>query len=180
MKKASQAEVLKAAMQYQDTLLAYAYGMLRDWAQAEDTVQDAYVVAMEKWRDFTPGTSVFSWVKAIVRLKSLELIRTRDRERPTEDIILDKLTSQALDEFLDERAADHQRDMMRKLQFCMQKITERSLEMILEFYSKKRSYEEMAQLFDTSVEAIRKSLYRIRRTLQACVSQVPELELAQE
>jgi len=90
---------------------------------------------------------------------------------------LDRLTSQALDEFLDEKAADRQRDMMRKLQLCMQKITERSLEMILEFYSKKRSYAEMASLFDTSVEAIRKNLYRIRKTLQECVSRVPELEL---
>ena len=180
MSRMSRAEVMKAALRYQDGLVAYAYALLRDWALAQDVVQNAYLVVMEKWRDFEPGTSLFAWTRAIVRLKSLEMIRTRSRESTADGELLGELVEQSMNEYLDEGAADRQREMMHKLQTCLQKITERSIELLLERYAKRRSYDEMASIFSMSVEAVRKSLYRVRRTLQACVEGLPELELVKE
>lgn len=180
MKRSSQGDVLREALTYQDGLVAYAYGLVRDWSLAEDVVQNAYVVVMEKWQDFEPGTSLFSWVRAIVRFKSLEMLRRRKRERTGDDAVLGGLIEQAMDEYLDERAAQRQHDRMRKLQVCLQKITERSLELVLERYSMRRSYRELSVLFSMSTEAVRKSLYRVRRTLQECVEKMPDLELVSE
>ncbi len=176
----SQGDVLREALAYQDGLVAYAYGLVRDWSLAEDVVQNAYVVVMEKWQTFEPGTSLFNWVRAIVRFKSLEMLRRRKRERSGNDAVLGRLIEQAMDEYLDEQAAQRQRETMHKLQACMQKITERSLELVLERYSMRRSYRELSALFNMSVEAVRKSLYRIRRTLQECVESMPDLELVSE
>src|SRR5687767_10227256 len=74
-----QEDVVKAAFQYRDALIHHAFVLLRDAALAEDVVQDAFIVVMRKWADFQPGTSVFHWVREIVRNKSLEALRTRRR-----------------------------------------------------------------------------------------------------
>jgi len=179
-KPSSQGDVLREALTYQDGLVAYAYGLVRDWGLAEDVVQNAYVVVMEKWQTFEPGTPLFNWVRAIVRLKSLEMLRRRKREYSGNEAVLGRLIEQAMDEYLDEQAAQRQHDTMRKLQICLQKITERSLELVLERYSMRRSYRELSALFSMNVEAVRKSLYRIRRTLQECVEEMPDLELVSE
>ena len=58
---------------------------VRDWAQAEDALQEAYLVVMNKWQDFRPGTSVYSWTRRIVHYKAMEIIKKRKREVLVDD-----------------------------------------------------------------------------------------------
>lgn len=51
--------VVKSAFRYRNALLSHAFAMLRGWSLAEDTVQDAFIVVMNKWTDFRPGTSLY-------------------------------------------------------------------------------------------------------------------------
>ncbi len=178
--KPTQAEVMKAALQHQDALQAYAYGITRDWALAEDVVQNAFVIVMEKWTAFQPGTSAYHWTRAIVRLKALELLRARNREQPEEESVLHALTEQAMDTYMDEDAAQRQKELLRKLQRCMQQVTGRSLELVLQFYWKRLTYEQLAVQFNASVEGVRKNLYRVRRALQECVERQADPAWGQE
>jgi DNA-directed RNA polymerase specialized sigma24 family protein len=52
---------------------------------AEDIVQNAFVTATEKPSAIEHGTNLFAWIKAIVRLKTLEMLRSRVREQSTAD-----------------------------------------------------------------------------------------------
>ena len=57
MASLTEEEVLQAVFKYQGALTTYAFGLLRDWALAEDAVQDAYMVALRKRdeRDLHPA-----------------------------------------------------------------------------------------------------------------------------
>jgi len=60
-------------------LVAYAYGLLRDHARAEDVVHEAYVVVMDKYGEFKEGTSMVAWCHTIVRFKVSESTRKERR-----------------------------------------------------------------------------------------------------
>ena len=60
-------------------LFRTARGILRDDADAEDAVQDAYVSAYRALADFKGESSLSTWLTRIVVNKSLERLRSRSR-----------------------------------------------------------------------------------------------------
>jgi RNA polymerase sigma-70 factor, ECF subfamily len=58
-----------------------AVGSVGDRAQAEDLVQDAIVIAWQKFASFQPGTNFGAWMAAIVRRCASNYVRkTRNRD----------------------------------------------------------------------------------------------------
>lgn len=52
---------------YTQRLVRIAYTYTKDWARAEDCVQDAYIKAFNKWHQFDKDRGeVFPWLVAIV------------------------------------------------------------------------------------------------------------------
>lgn len=173
----SRDEIVKTAFHYRDALMSYACAMLRDWSRAEDVVQDAFIVVMNKWTEFRPGTSVFLWTRQIVHLKALEAIRARGKKTsPLEEEVLARVAS-SMETHLDEAIAERQRQMRSALQRCMSHLNRRAVGLLSGFYSESKSCETLAQLQKRSVNAIRLSLSRLRKHLQVCVTrQLPLLE----
>ena len=58
-----------------------AVGILRDRAHAEDAVQDAAIIALDKLDTFEPGTSFTAWMGQTVRNVSLNKLRKERRRR---------------------------------------------------------------------------------------------------
>lgn len=108
-------EVVKSAFQLRDALLGHAFALLRDWTLAEDALQDAFLVVMNKWAEFRPGTSLFHWVRQIVRFKAQEILRARGRAPSRlEGELLDRVAS-VLEEHVDEEMARRQTLLRRAL-----------------------------------------------------------------
>ena len=170
-------EIVKAAFRFRDGLMSYAFALLRDWARAEDAVQDAFIVVMNKWPDFKEGTSVFLWVRQIVHLKALEALRARGRNTsPLEEELLSRVAA-SVRNHLDEAIADRQRLMRLALQRCMSGLNRKTIGLLSGFYAESHSCEALAQLQRRSVNAIRLSLSWVRKQLQDCVArQMPALE----
>lgn len=170
-------EVVKAAFRHRDGLMSYAFALMRDWARAEDAVQDAFIVVMNKWADFREGTSVFFWVRQIVHHKCLEAIRARGRKlSPLEEELLSKVAA-SVQTHLDETIAERQRLMRLALQRCMSGLNRRSVGLLSGFYAESHTCEELAQSQRRSVNAVRLTLSRVRKQLQDCVArQLPALE----
>ncbi|HXG61029.1 MAG TPA: sigma-70 family RNA polymerase sigma factor [Planctomycetota bacterium] len=170
-------EVVKAAFRYRDALMGYAFALLRDWSQAEDVVQDAFIVVMNRWSDFRPGTSLFCWVREIVRHKAQEARRARMRQAsPLDEALLIQVT-ETLDGHFDEEAAERQSLMHRALERCMSFLNARAVEILAGFYGRSESCEAIAERQKRSVNAIRLSLSRVRKQLQECMTrQLPLLE----
>jgi RNA polymerase sigma-70 factor (ECF subfamily) len=170
-------EVVKAAFRYRDALMSYAFALLRDWSQAEDVVQDAFIVVMNKFSDFRPGTSVFLWVRQIVHFKAQEALRSRSRQACPVDEALLAQVAECVQQYLDEEAADRQGMLRKALERCMSSLNQRAVGILAGFYGRSESCEAIAQDQNRSVNAIRLSLSRLRKQLHECMSrQLPVLE----
>jgi RNA polymerase sigma-70 factor, ECF subfamily len=175
MSAMSRDEVVKGAFQFREALLSYAFALLRDWVRAEDVVQDAFIVVMNKWADFKPGTSLFLWVRQIVHFKVLEAMRTKKMSAVEEDLLAKVAAS--LQRGLDEQIADLQRLKSQALQRCMSHLDSRSAGLLSGFYTESMSCESLAQIHKRSVNAVRLSLSRLRKQLHDCVArQLPAME----
>jgi RNA polymerase sigma-70 factor (ECF subfamily) len=167
----TQDEVVKAAFQHRDALLHYGHTLLRDFALAEDVLQDAFLVVMRKWQDFQPGTSVFRWVREIVRHKCLEAMRARQQRRASalDDALLAQV-SDVMDHAVDDPDGDRMRLRATALKRCMAYLHRRHAEVLCGFYAESASCEEIARAQGRSVNAIRLVLTRLRKQLNECVS----------
>ena len=163
-------QVVREAFECRHALQAYAFAALSDHALAEDVVQAAFIVVMDKYREFREGTSILAWCRAIVRLKVFEALRARKRLETTEDALLDESIAFAFEDqqTSDGAAVRHQR--LNALQACLGEMPARSRTLLTLSVQAKRSYEQMGAIAGMSVEAVRKGLYRIRAALRDCVN----------
>ena len=169
-------DVVKAAFQYRDALLSYSFSMLRSWPLAEDVVQEAYLVVMNKWQDLKNDAGIFLWVRQIVHFKTLEAIRSRGRETVTPDQDLLDLVEQAVKENLGDHQAERQRVMSTSLRDCMSRLNAFNTDLLAGFYWKQESCEALADRHGRSVNAIRLMLSRLRDKLRSCLSKRLEAE----
>ncbi|MBI3858161.1 MAG: sigma-70 family RNA polymerase sigma factor [Planctomycetes bacterium] len=168
-------DVVKGAFRHREALLSYAFALLRDWVKAEDVVQDSFIVVMNKWAEFRPGTSLFLWVRQIVHFKSLEAARAK-KLTPVEEELL-ACVAASMQRGLDEKIADLQRLRRQALQRCISHLDPRSAGLLSGFYAESLSCESLAQLHRRSVNAVRLSLSRLRKQLHDCVRrQLPAME----
>jgi RNA polymerase sigma-70 factor (ECF subfamily) len=168
-------EIVKGAFQHREALLSHAFALLRDWVRAEDVVQDAFIVVMNKWTEFRPGSSLFLWVRQIVHFKALEAARAR-KLSPMEEELLARVAA-SMQRGVDEEIADRQRLRRQALQRCMSHLDSKSAGLLAGFYTESLSCESLAQLQRRSVNAIRLALVRLRKQLHDCVArQMPTLE----
>lgn len=170
MEPSGRDEVVKVAFGYRDALMGYAFALLRDWSQAEDVVQDAFIVVMNRWSDFRPGTSLFRWVREIVRHKAQEARRARSRQASPLDEALLAQVAETVEKHLDEGAAERQSLIHRALERCMSFLNARAVEILAGFYGRSESCEAIAGRQNRSVNAIRLSLSRLRKQLHECMT----------
>jgi len=164
-------DLLRAAFKYQDALMSYAYGLLQEWALAQDAVQEAFIVLQKKHAEFRPGASVFAWARQIVRFEALNILRSRQREAYFVDEELFSLVDQQFEKYLDPEAVRALESRKAALQQCLARLDQDSLSLLLGFYKDALSCEKLSAVHHRSVNAIRLALSRIRTKLRECVRQ---------
>ncbi|MFT5130633.1 MAG: RNA polymerase sigma-70 factor (ECF subfamily) [Rhodothermales bacterium] len=163
---------MKEAFSCQPRLVAYAHGMLRDHAAAEDVVQNAFLVVIDKHEQFEEGTSILAWTRAIVRLQVLRQLRDRKRELPVEDQILNDAVEAAFSTHqsgVDPARLDH-------LQACMTRLPDRARKTIELRYAENMGYQDIATTLGMTLEAVRKSLFRVKGKLRSCMELKAQME----
>jgi RNA polymerase sigma-70 factor, ECF subfamily len=163
-------DVLKQAFQYRSALLTYAYVLVRDWAQAEDVVQEAFLIVTHKWEEARPEAGLFPWLRQIVHYKSLEALRARGREFTVDEQELMTAAEQALLEHFDETGALAHEQMRQALRSCMEKLDPSALRLLSGHYWRRQSCEMLAGEFRRSANAIRIWLHRLRTQLRDCMA----------
>ncbi len=156
-------------------LFRVARGVVRDDAEAEDVVQEAYVHAYEKIASFRGDASLLTWLTRIVLNEAYGRLRKR---RPTVDI--DQIeVSQADDGRVvafpskfgnEDPAASAARDQIRRL-------VEQAIDGLPEIFRivfvmreiEECTVEETAASLDLRPETVKTRLYRARRLLRAAL-----------
>ncbi len=162
-------QFIKEAFRYRDALLAYAFAFLRDWDLAEDVVQDAFLVAMDKWQECHDETGVFAWLRQIVQYKALNAHRTRRTEVPAGDAELTLEVTRTLDEQLDTQRAEEHHRTRSALQHCMKTLDGDAIALLTGFYWRRQSCEALALPIRETANAVRLRLSRLRGKLRLCI-----------
>ncbi len=151
--------IVKQAFQCREALEVYAFGMLRDRAGAEDVVQDAFLVVMEKYEAFQEGTPMLAWTRSIVRYKVLQALDARKHRAKVIDRMLTDAVDAALTDVDSGSYADEIIIRRRKLENCLARLSDQARKLLTSVYTTEMSYGAAAESLGLSVEAVRKSLY---------------------
>jgi RNA polymerase sigma-70 factor (ECF subfamily) len=153
--------------QHHRRVLAYALSLTHHKDAAEDIVQDAFVTAFRRLKDFDPARDFGAWVRGMVRNKYLQWVRSR-KARAVGDDVLESLESRHQEW---DRAAEEDRgESLDALRRCLSTLEDASREVIDLFYMKGQPCAGVASRLGVGEPVVRKRLERARRRLARCIS----------
>lgn len=150
-------------------LFAVAVRMMKDRAEAEDVMQEAFIRIWQKAESFRPGQArAMGWLVAILR--NLAIDRLRARKGPTLPI---DMAEEVPDAGPGPEASAAQKDERARIDGCLDKLEEKRAEAVRSAYIEGYSYQELADRFETPLNTIRTWLRRSLLSLRACLERAP-------
>jgi len=151
--------------EHQNRVYGYIFSMLGDHTRAADVLQETNLVLWKRSKEWTPGAPFLPWAFAVARFQILAFLRDQKRER----CLLDSELVEALSEdvAMESTQLEETRDALRS---CLMQLSEQNRDLIQSRYYRGNSIGAIAESLKRSVEAIKVSLLRIRRSLYDCVS----------
>ena len=143
--------------------------ILKDKGPAEDALQETYINIWRRAGGYTPTkASAISWLSAIARNASIDLLRQR---RADHDDIDSK-------DIVEESANPEQSAMAmsdaRRLEDCLGELRPQHADFIRSAYFSGFTYEEMSERFETPVGTIKSAISRSLLRLRDCFNRAPD------
>jgi RNA polymerase sigma-70 factor (ECF subfamily) len=165
MRHSRKAEFAELLRRDQARLFGYIHSLVRDLNDADDLYQQTALILWNKFDEFDPSKSFFSWACGIARWEVANFVRGRRRQRLyfSDDLTLLLIEAQAgiSDDELDDR-----RDA---LSGCIEKLHPKDRELVTECYADDSGVHGAADRRGRSTHSVYNSLRRIRRTLFECI-----------
>ena len=163
--KQQQVEVQKLFLVNASLIHGFIYSLYPS-AEADDLLQEVFLVVTKKADSFRLGTDFLAWVRKIARYKVLEHLRAQNRA-----------SAGALSEATIERLADRaepffdQWDERRSaLQLCLGRLTETARRLVDLKYAEGKRLEEIAAIVGWTAKAVKTGLARARAALRNCIA----------
>jgi RNA polymerase sigma-70 factor (ECF subfamily) len=151
---------------HQARLRAYLFSRTGAIDAADDLAQEVFLVVFRLIDQFDPSRPAWPWLMGIARNELREHWRSAARDKVTDEI--EALAADRLLARDDEEApADHL--PMDELAACLEKLPAHSRELVRMIYTERINCAQAARRIQQKAGAVRVSLHRIRRALQACV-----------
>lgn len=168
--------------QHQSAVRAYVGAYVRRADVVDDLSQEVFLAAYRAIATHNAAESSFRiWILGIARHKVLNYLRDEARRRARHDSLLNAELRRLRVADLESDSSDpeHVESQMRTLRRCLDKLPGKSRQMIDAFYFKSSNAEQIAVDQNTTGNAVRVALARIRRALRDCASQRMNVEGAQ-
>ena len=149
---------------HQDELYRYARNLRIDHDAASDLVQDAFVTAYTRLAQCTDPARFRFWLFRILRNRCLDFLRDIRRR----SVGLDDVTLVARGTPGDDAAGS---ELKATLDRALQELSSDLREAFLMKHHEGRSYQEMAELAEASVPAMKMRVHRARETLRDALIQ---------
>lgn len=163
----SQVAFIEELTAIQGSMKRFCISILAGDQGAEDVIQEANRVILEKADEFEPGTNLQAWAFEIVRWQAMAYCKRRQRENKllfnTE--LIDSLLERSLQ--LDSRQAEQ----MGALTSCIEKLDDADRSVLRGRYWSEKTLAEFSQEIGRTVDALKRALFKIRKQLRACVRQ---------
>lgn len=144
---------------YSKRLSRSVVGLCRRPDDAEDVVQDTFVIALTKLKQFRGESAFFTWLYQVAKNVALTHLRRRDNgmHQLAGDVEHRRLSpADAVELKLDFRA-------------CLQGLDPARRSMIILKHEFEFSYDELAKWFDVTRDFVKNNLYRGRQELKSCL-----------
>ena len=159
-----QEEFVQLLTQNQNRIRAYIFSLVGDHTRAADILQETNLVLWRKIEEYDPQKSFLSWSFAIARFQVLAHIRDRKRDK----VVLDEELIELIGKDAEEKVGQLE-SVQLALKSCLQKLSEKSLELIESRYFKSRSIAQVAESSGKTVGALKVALMRVRKQLGSCI-----------
>lgn len=169
LQQIAQDEFVGLVVRHERRLRAFIATLLARTDDIDEVVQSACMVAWRKLDTFsyakpTPDDEFIRWLCTIARYEALAHRRASSSSSLVfDEALVDRLAAIQIEE------SSYLEDRHRALLACVQKLRARDREMTRRFYEESASVHELAASFGVGVNAIYKSLTRIRASLLECV-----------
>jgi RNA polymerase sigma-70 factor (ECF subfamily) len=140
--------------------------ILRDRSEAEEALQEVYVKIWQRADRFVPGGySPISWLVAVARNHSLDVLRARKPQSDDIDMALD-----VADASPDPEQAEANRGERARIDGCLDQLDADKAEAVRGAYLDGYSYEELSERHKVPLNTMRTWLRRSLLKLRECLS----------
>ena len=157
------------------SLFAYVYALAPNWLDAEEVMQRVRIRIWQQFDQYEADKSFEAWARAIAYYLVLAYRKEKSRQREFfSERVLEAIGEQ-FDSHLDQ--ASDRRDALLQ---CLSKLEERKRNLVTKYYaSASDTSDSIANAMSMSPNAVRQSLFRIRRVLLDCVQRTMQAESRQ-
>jgi RNA polymerase sigma-70 factor, ECF subfamily len=150
---------------YQSPVYNLAYRMLNNSGEAEEAAQEAFIRAYTRLESYNPEHKFSTWMLSITSNYCIDIIRKRralllslDEPLPPHPALMSDNSKGPEAQMM----INEQQDMVQSL---LSELPEDYRQAVVLRYWYDLSYEEIAEMMDTTVSAIKSRLFRARRQL---------------
>lgn len=158
-----------------ETLVREHQAGLRAWIRAlgaqdawvDDLAQEVFLVAHRRRADFIDGADAGAWLRGIARNLVLnERRKEARRSRLLQGSLADVLADDATEPH---PAPGDIPTLVAAMNDCVAQLPERSRDLLRRRYAGEENASTLARALDTSAQAVRQTLVRIRALVKSCV-----------
>jgi len=150
---------------YQTPVYNLAYRMLNNSGEAEEAAQEAFIRAYTRLQTYDPNHKFSTWMLSITSNYCIDLIRKRralllsiDEPLPAHPALMSEKNKGPEAQVM----INEQQELVQTL---LQELPDDYRQTVVLRYWYELSYEEIADMMDTSVSAIKSRLFRARKQL---------------
>jgi RNA polymerase sigma factor (sigma-70 family) len=145
----------------QNLALGYAYSRLGDFVQAQDVVQDSFLIAFSKLNELENPELFSSWLRGIVHFRCHRVFRMKNRNWSSIDESFDDL-----DDGIDLTEVIQKRQEEKHLMRAIKSLPEHQRTVVSLYYLEEQSQKAVADFLELPVSKVNNYLHEARETLK--------------
>jgi len=167
------AEIVKA---YERPVYNLAYRMLGSESEAEDAAQETFIKVYSRLDTYDPERKFSSWILSVASHHCIDRLRRR------------KENAVSMEEIMAWRCVPDQKpkpedrtlnaDREREIRALLQQLPEEYRLLIILRYWHEYSYEEMSEITETTVSAVKSKLHRARKQMAEMMAEQKQVSAA--
>jgi RNA polymerase sigma-70 factor (ECF subfamily) len=165
-------QFLKLLGAHERNLFAYVYALTPNWQDAEEVMQRVRIRIWQQFAQYDAEKPFDAWARAIAYYLVLAYRKEKSRQR---EFFSEHVLEAVSDHFESHlgNAGDRRDALLR----CLEKLEPRKRDLVTSYYSSARqTTESIAGMLSMTPNALRQSLFRIRRILLECVQRTMQAE----
>ena len=151
---------------YGPTIRSWFGQHVRDSPLIDDLAQETFVAAWDSLSRYDTQSSVSGWLIAIARNRLRNYYRSTRRRSSAMQRYQEELIT-----LLGGESHDTCEDKLTALRICIERLPDRSHEIIRARYDGGESVAELAERFEMEANAVKQLLHRCRKNLRSCIQQ---------